>query len=85
MPHSSLTHPPTPSMHPFRFLREARRHYYVTPTSYLELLQTYKTLLSKRQTEVMTAKKRCVYLAPCGMYCHLLTRVNPKLTELTHF
>jgi dynein heavy chain len=41
-----------------RFLAEQRRHYYVTPTSYLELLQTYKTLLSKRQTEVMTAKKR---------------------------
>jgi len=41
-----------------RFLAEQRRHYYVTPTSYLELLMSYKTLLAKRQDVVMTAKKR---------------------------
>ncbi|KAF6266164.1 dynein heavy chain 9 [Scenedesmus sp. NREL 46B-D3] len=41
-----------------RFLAEQRRHYYVTPTSYLELLGSYKKLLAKRQDEVMTAKKR---------------------------
>ena len=43
-----------------RFLREMRRNYYVTPTSYLELLQTYKSLLGRRQSEVMTVMKRCV-------------------------
>jgi dynein heavy chain len=35
-----------------RFLSEQRRHYYVTPTSYLELLGSYKKLLAKRQDEV---------------------------------
>jgi hypothetical protein len=35
-----------------RFLVEQRRHYYVTPTSYLELLGSYKKLLAKRQDEV---------------------------------
>ena len=32
-----------------RFLSEARRHFYVTPTSYLELIQSYKDLLAKKQ------------------------------------
>ena len=41
-----------------RFLREARRHYYVTPTSYLELLSSYKTLLNKKQGELSLVKKR---------------------------
>ncbi|KIZ07415.1 Dynein heavy chain 17, axonemal [Monoraphidium neglectum] len=41
-----------------RFLAEQRRHYYVTPTSYLELLGSYKKLLGKRQDEVMSAKRR---------------------------
>ncbi|KAG2490029.1 hypothetical protein HYH03_011494 [Edaphochlamys debaryana] len=41
-----------------RYLAEARRYYYVTPTSYLELLLSYKSLLAKRQTEVMTVKRR---------------------------
>lgn len=37
---------------PPRYLSEQRRHYYVTPTSYLELLLSYKGLLAKRQNEV---------------------------------
>lgn len=41
-----------------KFLTEQRRHYYVTPTSYLELLLSYKSLLGKRQDEVMTVKRR---------------------------
>ncbi|GLI65190.1 hypothetical protein VaNZ11_008652 [Volvox africanus] len=41
-----------------RYLAEARRYYYVTPTSYLELLLSYKSLLAKRQSEVMTVKRR---------------------------
>ncbi|PNH00034.1 Dynein heavy chain 7, axonemal, partial [Tetrabaena socialis] len=36
----------------------ARRYYYVTPTSYLELLLSFKSLLAKRQNEVMTVKRR---------------------------
>ncbi|MEW5299252.1 MAG: hypothetical protein WDW36_002285 [Sanguina aurantia] len=41
-----------------RYLSEQRRYYYVTPTSYLELLLSYKGLLGKRQSEVMAVKRR---------------------------
>ena len=41
-----------------RFLSEQGRHYYVTPTSYLELIGTYKNLLGKKRTEVQTLKTR---------------------------
>jgi dynein heavy chain len=41
-----------------RFLSEQRRHYYVTPTSYLELLLSYKDLLGRRQQQVQLAKQR---------------------------
>lgn len=34
------------------FLSQQRRHYYVTSTSYLELLTSYKKLLAKKQDEV---------------------------------
>ncbi|XP_058956956.2 dynein axonemal heavy chain 7 [Pocillopora verrucosa] len=40
------------------FLDELKRHNYVTPTSYLELISTFKTLLNMKQVEVMKAKKR---------------------------
>ena len=32
-----------------RFLAELERHNYVTPTSYLELISTFKTLLGKKR------------------------------------
>ncbi|XP_067686354.1 dynein axonemal heavy chain 7-like [Haliotis asinina] len=41
-----------------RFLLELERHNYVTPTSYLELINTFKNLLEKKRGEVMTAKNR---------------------------
>ncbi|CAH8444945.1 unnamed protein product [Schistosoma curassoni] len=41
-----------------RFLLELDRHNYVTPTSYLELITTFITLLSKKRTEVLTQKSR---------------------------
>ena len=34
------------------FLRQLQRHYYVTPTSYLELIQTYKELLGNKRKRV---------------------------------
>ncbi|CAM5089785.1 unnamed protein product [Natator depressus] len=40
------------------FHTELQRHNYVTPTSYLELISTFKTLLEKKRTEVMKMKKR---------------------------
>ncbi|EDS43082.1 dynein-1-beta heavy chain [Culex quinquefasciatus] len=40
------------------FLIRLNRHNYVTPTSYLELIHTFKTLLDKKRTEVLTGKNR---------------------------
>ncbi|CAL8240697.1 unnamed protein product [Merluccius merluccius] len=41
-----------------RFHTELQRHNYVTPTSYLELISTFKALLSKKRSEVMSLKRR---------------------------
>ena len=36
-----------------RYLATLQRHNYVTPTSYLELISTYKTLLAKKRRSVI--------------------------------
>jgi dynein heavy chain len=41
-----------------KFYETLRRHNYVTPTSYLELIQTYKQLLNKKRKEVNALKSR---------------------------
>ena len=41
-----------------RYLKEMQRHYYVTPTSYLELINTFKGLLNKQRTDVFEQKAR---------------------------
>lgn len=41
-----------------RYLDEARRIAYVTPTSFLELLSSYKTVFKERTKHVQTAKMR---------------------------
>jgi len=41
-----------------RFENELRRIYYVTPTSYLELINTFKTLLAEKRKEVAALKDR---------------------------
>ena len=41
-----------------RFLAELRRYYYVTPTSYLELINTFKNLIGTKRSEVLSAKNR---------------------------
>ncbi|CEG43665.1 axonemal dynein heavy chain [Plasmopara halstedii] len=40
------------------FLQSLRRYYYVTPTSYLELLNTFKKLLNTKRVDIMTMKQR---------------------------
>lgn len=41
-----------------RFMQELRRHYYVTPTSYLELINTFKTMLSFKRGQVEQTLRR---------------------------
>lgn len=43
-----------------RYFERLRRHNYVTPTSYLELILTFKTLLNIKRNEVAMAKERYV-------------------------
>jgi len=40
------------------FDQQLQRKYYVTPTSYLELITTYKTLLTEKRKQVWTMRKR---------------------------
>ncbi len=35
-----------------KFLKELRRHNYVTPTSFLELLTLFRTFLNDKRTEL---------------------------------
>jgi dynein heavy chain, axonemal len=41
-----------------RYLAELRRYYYVTPTSYLELINTFKDLIGAKRTELLEKKFR---------------------------
>lgn len=43
-----------------RYYSRLRRHNYVTPTSYLELILTFKSLLNVKRNEVAKAKERYV-------------------------
>jgi dynein heavy chain len=40
-----------------RFKKEMRRFFYVTPTSYLQLLDSFKGLLVRKREEVAAARK----------------------------
>lgn len=35
-----------------KYLEELRRYYYVTPTSYLILIKTFKTLLAQKRQKI---------------------------------
>lgn len=41
-----------------KFKAELGRVYYVTPTSYLELIATFKQLLDEKRKEIMALKNR---------------------------
>jgi hypothetical protein len=47
-----------------RFLSEMGRHYYVTPTSYLELINTFKSLLHSQRNEVCACAPRLSAVSP---------------------
>jgi dynein heavy chain len=40
------------------YFKSARRYCYVTPTSFLELISSFKILLEQKQNETTTFKKR---------------------------
>jgi hypothetical protein len=42
------------------FKRDLGRHYYATPTSYLELIKTYKQLLASKRQQVSGAARVCL-------------------------
>lgn len=56
------------------FLRRLNRHNYVTPTSYLELINTFKALLDRKRKEVLQGKKR--YEAGLGRLDHTRKEVS---------
>jgi dynein heavy chain len=41
-----------------KFRSELGRIYYVTPTSYLELIQTFRRLLDKKRTQIANLRDR---------------------------
>ncbi|CAK8691447.1 unnamed protein product [Clavelina lepadiformis] len=41
-----------------RFYKELRRHYYTTPTSYLELINLYLSMLQEKRKQLVTARDR---------------------------
>jgi dynein heavy chain len=41
-----------------RFYEEMRRHYYTTPSSFLELITLYKTMLEEKKDKVNKKKDR---------------------------
>ena len=46
--------------YPCRYYNQLRRHNYVTPTSYLELILTFKKLVQAKRTEIQTLQQRYV-------------------------
>ena len=42
----------------FRFLKSLQRPTYITPTSYLELIKTFKKLLEKKRFDLLSLKNR---------------------------
>lgn len=40
------------------FAKQERRHVYVTPTSYLELIESFRKLLTEKRNEVLQARRR---------------------------
>uniref|UniRef100_T1GP73 AAA+ ATPase domain-containing protein n=1 Tax=Megaselia scalaris TaxID=36166 RepID=T1GP73_MEGSC len=64
-----------------------KRHNYVTPTSYLELIQTFKSLLNSKRTSILQSKERYltgiaqleIAASQVGVMQEQLTALEPKL------
>ncbi|XP_071486244.1 dynein axonemal heavy chain 3-like [Diadema antillarum] len=72
-----------------RFYSILRRANYVTPTSYLELIKTFKTLLNRKRMEILTLKNRYMVglekldfaASQISVMQEELTALQPKLIE----
>ncbi|XP_030856161.1 dynein heavy chain 3, axonemal-like [Strongylocentrotus purpuratus] len=72
-----------------RFFTILRRANYVTPTSYLELIKTFKTLLNRKRMEIFTLKNRYMVglekldfaASQISVMQEELTALQPKLIE----
>ncbi|KAL5972264.1 Dynein heavy chain 7 axonemal [Taenia solium] len=66
-----------------RYRLELERHNYVTPTSYLELISTFITLLDEKRKSVLTQKSRYeVGLEKLGSAAEDITLMSKELLEL---
>ncbi|XP_072535232.1 dynein axonemal heavy chain 3 [Salminus brasiliensis] len=64
-----------------RYYSQLRRHNYVTPTSYLELILTFKSLLTSKRTEINTFRNR--YLVGLEKLDFAASQVAVMQQELT--
>ena len=72
-----------------RYLKGEKRYVYVTPTAYLELIQTFRTLLARKRKEIELVRKRydngLQQLSDAGSAVadmqEELTALKPKLIE----
>jgi len=60
-----------------------RRHNYVTPTSYLELILTFKNLLARKRDEILMLKNR--YLTGLEKLQFAASQVNSKPRQFIPF
>ncbi|XP_053575219.1 dynein axonemal heavy chain 3-like [Bombina bombina] len=66
-----------------RFFESLQRHIYVTSTSYLELIKTFKNLLERKRLELLTSKNRyMVGLEKLDFASSQVTIMQQELTEL---
>lgn len=64
------------------YLLELGRHNYVTPTSYLELINAFKTLLGSKQDETLKAKRR--YVVGLEKLAFAASQVNMSIIIHSH-
>lgn len=63
-----------------RFHQELRRRYYVTPSSYLELITAFKSLLAERRRQIVSTKQR--YEGGLQVLATTASQVKNMLQEL---
>ena len=67
----------------YRYFEILRRRCYVTPTSYLELIKTFKSLLGQKRMQLLTLRNRyLVGLEKLEFASAQVTVMQQELTEL---